>query len=526
MRGRGWGRRAWSLLLAGATMLGGWAVLTTPQARAAGAITGFLEGSGTMSPGLTLTSTSQSWTFSGTVVGAAESGRASAGVMSCSYSGGSSGGETQISGSGTMSGACSGGTVGTASVPCAIAFTRIGVHVASMSITMSCTVNVSGDGPSTITGAGTFAFLTTSSPTSPWTSYDVAGVIGGAGVDGPPPDPGTMPPITGLPTIPTVPNVTTPPVTAPPITIPGSPVNVGPYPGTTYPSDDCAGGEVAKGWTGGAYSRVNWTEPDPKTDLVCFRADRGTSGWGGRIRLDRSTGLPGTPYTDTNAALCGSTTGNTAPGPHPILSGFVGDPSDPPTYLPYLFDTYSSAAAGTWVCVKLGSTQARLVVPGAGGTQAPTITIDFDASSAHTTTEAVSSGSKSATCQTGATGSKSTYTAQRVGPATVWATSWQETSTLVHVCARAEGPVAAGGRLNIDTTNTGGGAPAITTGSDVTACTISVLHNNSPPLDIRRTPTGAFPSSVCVSGGGTNLRVTATTGNGQPPASVTWEQDT
>jgi hypothetical protein len=114
---------------------------------------GAVNGGGSISPGLTLTSTPQTFTFGGTLdaVGADTNGDVFTTTgATCTFSGSSNAGETLATGAGTGSGSCSGpGTIvhgattqaATFSASCTINYTRVAGGVL---VTGSCTVSVLG----------------------------------------------------------------------------------------------------------------------------------------------------------------------------------------------------------------------------------------------------------------------------------------------------------------------------------------------------------------------------------------------
>jgi hypothetical protein len=147
-----------------------------PAHALAGTVAGEFEGSGTISPGLTTTPTSQSWSLSGTLAwaGSVDTGLG-AGTASCSFGGGSTSPESVATGTVTMSGSCSGGTVGSFSCTCTLTITRVGC---CWLITLRCTICINGH-CITFTVIIRLCMLPTS--TSPVTSYLVLGEVVGAG---------------------------------------------------------------------------------------------------------------------------------------------------------------------------------------------------------------------------------------------------------------------------------------------------------------------------------------------------------
>ena len=331
-------------------------------------------------------------------------------------------------------------------------------------------------------------------------------LVGGCGVPSVPTvSPGPVPTVSLLPT-----------VSPPPLpTLP---------PGTGHASDDCAAGTVvADGFASGTYVKVRVTQADAQTTWVCVRADGPALDTGGKFVITGPTAAPGgLPTTDSNADACTTAPGNTVPGPHPLLVGALGDPGDPATYLPFLVDSYSSAQA-TWVCVGVGSVRQRVIVPTGVSATLPTVGFVADAAGPHVPTT-VPPATPSGSCQSGG-GTR--YLDVTSTGTRVFAYSWQPTPTVLKVCVRAEGPLSAGGMLTVDTTAADGALPGVTTSTtDLSPCTVQVAHLDNPLLvDVSRSPTGNLPASICATVGTTKLRITVSTGSGQPPATVTWTPD-
>ena len=156
-----------------------------------GAATAAVVGSGTIAPGLTTTPTLQTnVTFTGTAAGggAAVGGvgaiGTAVGTFSCSFSGSSSSPETVFTGAGVVTGSCTSnpGDVGTGTIACTAAYTRVGVIVV---VQLSGCVST-GSGPlgsaSSTGGEGVGAFVfAPDQATPPVTSYQLAGESVGVG---------------------------------------------------------------------------------------------------------------------------------------------------------------------------------------------------------------------------------------------------------------------------------------------------------------------------------------------------------
>lgn len=147
----------------------------------------YVEGGGSISPGLTSTPTAQSGTFSGTVAGTIFAAPGAAiGLGSCNFSFSSTIAETAAQGQGTASGSCSGGTIGNGTISASLTYTRAGAEVTV--VLTACEIIASGPigtGSSTcVAGTGEFEFTPTSGNgvTSPITAYALAGTASSAGV--------------------------------------------------------------------------------------------------------------------------------------------------------------------------------------------------------------------------------------------------------------------------------------------------------------------------------------------------------
>lgn len=170
-------------------IMGAVAILSPGTAHAAtGGAAVAVVGSGTITPGLSATPTDQSVEFTGTAAGAAFAvgatptvAVADAGAVSCAFSGTSSGPETSAAGTGTVTGTCTGAglVLGTpVSADCTLDYYRAGPVVV---VAGNCTVTGGGATVSTSTTAGVFLFVP--GPSLPTTTYTLAGVAAGAGLN-------------------------------------------------------------------------------------------------------------------------------------------------------------------------------------------------------------------------------------------------------------------------------------------------------------------------------------------------------
>ncbi|MBW3667854.1 MAG: hypothetical protein KY443_01460 [Actinobacteria bacterium] len=172
-------------------LLAGFAMLSTNTAYAApGAGAAVVQGSGTISPGLTLLPAVQpTIAFGGTATGAFANSAPAAdvGSVSCSFSGSSNTtvGDNYAVGFGTVSGSCAGsGTVTGAaiSVSCS-AMTYVRVATIVLVVSATCSVTVGGTTSSgAVVGAFNFIPSTVLPPGAPVTAYELTGVAAFGGV--------------------------------------------------------------------------------------------------------------------------------------------------------------------------------------------------------------------------------------------------------------------------------------------------------------------------------------------------------
>ena len=291
-----------------------------------------------------------------------------------------------------------------------------------------------------------------------------------------------------------------------------------------YPSDDClVGGTVlADGFVAGTYVRLHTKQPDAATTWVCYRTEVGAVRQGGKVIV--SSGSPSTPVApsvDDSAGACVTTPGNLVPGPHPLLSGSVGDPGDPSTYVPFATDIHVSGASA-WLCLSAGSVGKRVVVPVPQTGTPPSFLHQVDATASHVPVPPDNPSNVSGTCQSATTGTKAEYAAVRSAAGGLWLHTWQETANRIHICFRSQGTAVTGGRFTVDTTGSGGPTPVLTTSTTDTApCTLRIAGIDSPTtVDLRRStsPTDTSGVSYCVIVGTTKVRVTVgATGSATPP---------
>ena len=297
---------------------------------------------------------------------------------------------------------------------------------------------------------------------------------------------------------------------------------------STFPSDDCLGGPiVSDGFAGGTYTRVQSRQPNSSTTWLCYRAEAAGVTQGGRVEVKSGSGAgAGIPSADDSWGACNAP-GNLVPGPHPTLTGSVGDPADPTTYVPFSTDLYSSPTTAAF-CVRVGSAGKRVVVPVPQAGTPPSVSLLSDPPGTHLPTRPPNPGTPSGTCQAAAAGA--TEYANIAGPSgRAWLHTWQETPTRSHVCVRSQIGATTGGRLTIDTTGATGATPFVTTSlTDTAPCALRVAGVDSPTtLDVRRSTslTDTSGISFCVIAGTTKVRVTTGIAGSATQPQVTWTQD-
>ena len=275
-----------------------------------------------------------------------------------------------------------------------------------------------------------------------------------------------------------------------------------------YFSDHCSGAgstSVVEGYAGDVFVRLR-TLPTGTTGLwACVAVDGGGVHVGGKAVV--SAAVPGN-LVDNNVAAC------------------VGDPGD-------LVNRQGTIGSGepynvhvivrpteVWVCVRATNAVAvRLVIPVSA---LPTATFLPDPTAPHAPAPKAPTNPArpSSACQQASSGVTRFLNLGALGTH-AWLYGWQQSATRAHVCVRAEGATAAGGRLTVDAN---GGVTFVTTGTDFTPCTENIITDGgTPPFSIRISDPGdGLPVSVCVKVDSTQLRITVTAGS---QGIVTWTPD-
>lgn len=286
--------------------------------------------------------------------------------------------------------------------------------------------------------------------------------------------------------------------------------------------------QVFDGYAGGSTYvklRVQPDPADPKTTWICYRVSNGGSlEQGGRIDVSSGSATADPPSADANSGLCSTTPGNAVPGSHPVFSGSVGDPNDPP-YVPFALDAYANSGEA-WICAEVGDFKQRVVVP-VPEASAPTVVNRPDAPApALLSPTPGPAGYPSSSCQQGLFGTPQQHLNADVGQTHVWAYTAQPMPARAHVCARLQGPVSGGGMLTLDASSSPGITPTVEGSNDTSPCTINVVTLTQPvQASARRSPSGASPASVCVSSGSTSQRLTVGASGSPSAPTATWTPD-
>ncbi len=279
-----------------------------------------------------------------------------------------------------------------------------------------------------------------------------------------------------------------------------------------YPSDDCFSGvKLIDGYFAGVYVKL----VAGGTGTVCVRVDGGTAGAGGAIVSFGSLTLPSVT-SDDRYLDCQTVPGNQMPGPHPLVAGALGSPSDP-TYTPYLVDSYIGPN-GVWVCVGVGSMRVRYIVTTAAVVNPPAPYTVPDKIGNHRPYRRPPAEKPSASCQTG------TQTLIQVVDASFGDNNSAvlyalPTARGARLCVRVGGTVAVGGVVDVTTAD----SALLVVDGNVSRCTSTILSNQSPVRIVLAADLGAEPS-VCLTTDALAVRVGVNPNGGSPPG-VTWTPD-
>lgn len=293
-------------------------------------------------------------------------------------------------------------------------------------------------------------------------------------------------------------------------------------------SDDCTGGTtVIDGYAGDAYVRLEARQVDARTVWLCVRADAGPVGQGAKVVVVApAESPPPSVAVDESSFACQSASNND--WPLPPASGVVGDPANGPTSAEYHAHGYLDADE-VWLCARAvtpaASVNRRVALRLPSGSRPPEISVLFDEAGAGPPPEAAAPGKSSGTCQNASQGRVRVLNAD-VGDAHVWLYAWQQSEHRAHLCLRVDGAADAGGRLTVDASGLSDPDVVLQTSTgDMSPCANSLIHNQTPELDVRYGTAGAT-ASVCVNAGGSWRRVTAGATGGNPGApSVTFTPD-
>jgi hypothetical protein len=264
---------------------------------------------------------------------------------------------------------------------------------------------------------------------------------------------------------------------------------------STLPSDSCSTPTLTAvdgyPWGtlfGGAYVKLRVQQASDQT-FICYRVQSANPAvYEGGAIVVQSIAAPPPPTVDSNSAACTATPGNTAPGPHPLLSGAVGPE-------PFMLDTFN--APGTaWICFSLATIQVRVVInlPSASGT--PSVTNNVDSPQSYMPNWWVPpTGYPSSTCSW-------PLSDVNYGGVNVFIGGTPPSlAPSDELCIRVQGATGIGGQIVLS------GAPYFTgdllnTSANPSACTISVFSLTSPTSVNLSISAPGSAMTICLGGAG------------------------
>lgn len=297
---------------------------------------------------------------------------------------------------------------------------------------------------------------------------------------------------------------------------PPAPPGLGSGPPDAY-SEKCSAptANVADGFAGTTYTKLRVQQVDSDEAWVCFRISNGsTVNYGGRVKVSGPGIGAATPTIDSSVGSCSNV----------LFSGQVGDPANPP-YVPVRAATASDSGSAS-VCVTGGdiARRVRIALPTA---TAPSINFDQDSPAVpDPAREDGPVGFPSSRCDEASGGRQTEVANMDLADSHLWLGFWQASSSKVDICARAEGPITAGGRLSVDATNSPGVSVTPQVSDDTTPCMATVVQVDQPvAFRLARSPNGAATPSLCVEQGATKKRVTVQVSGSPDPPDATWTAD-
>jgi hypothetical protein len=293
-------------------------------------------------------------------------------------------------------------------------------------------------------------------------------------------------------------------------------------------SDSCVSPQaktVFDGFAGQTYAKLMTDQPTAQDTAVCYRIDQGTTFEPGG-RLDIQASGVSVPTTDTSYNACSTTGGNTFPSQHPLFST-----SGPPLGTD-MIDVYTDSGGDAWLCLEADPIGKRVLAKEPNASGLPSNTLDSPQVPAPPPTPGPV-GYPSTTCQSGS-GNVQALDAN-IGGVQAWLYGWQETSTKVHLCVRAQTPAqnpsqSAGGEITVDATGVPGVTPVVPTiSSNTSACTqtIRTLTVDGVTVTVSSSPSSANPATVCVTSTALPQPVAITAGftGGAGTPHVNWTPD-
>jgi hypothetical protein len=250
---------------------------------------------------------------------------------------------------------------------------------------------------------------------------------------------------------------------------------------------------VFDGFAGQTYVKLITDQPSANTTSVCYRIDQGSTQPGGRLDIPVNPSAP-LPTTDTNYQACSTTLGNTIPGQHPMFST-----SGPPLGTD-MIDSYADSSGNVWLCLQADPVGLRVLAKLPSTGSLPSNKLDSPSVGAPPPVPGPV-GYPSTTCQNGS-GNVQALDANIGGGTQIWLYGWQESSTKLRLCVRAQNPTqSAGGQIVIDATGVPGVTPVgPSVSSNTSACTQTIrsVSAEGVTVTLASSPTGANPATVCV----------------------------
>jgi hypothetical protein len=193
----------------------------------------------------------------------------------------------------------------------------------------------------------------------------------------------------------------------------------------------------------------------------------------------------------------------------------------------FLVDAYASPGRA-WICLEVGGVNRRVLIP-VPAAATPGVGSHVDAPPPPLPDpRPARAGLPSSRCQT-LGGANATRVANMTsGGVSIWAYTWSPSPGKLDICTRLEGPVSAGGVLEIEPAELTDSLPSVSRDEAVDACGNPVLDLTTPVdahLATTRVRPAQTPPAVCLTLGGTKVRLYVGTDMDDQTLPVTWTPD-